>query len=602
MHGNFWTAWHGTARRNGLRMTVRLRTLAAVIVACLLLASSAVLVRSSVADEPFAVEPAATPLPEIPLWISISKGGDLVETRTRQRRIQITGPAGARQIDSVKTDSGRGDWSRTVSTNRGPRWLTVGERIALSDSPIATGPLPANRQDELARAAAVVWIESTGEFVTVEDIRSGRAEVRLRRWSPLRPLEGVDRLLSGLNAVGGLAIHPRDPWMLMSHQVPKADLPSTQTDQGWVFTNAVSIVPLDFSKPVVTLSLDLRTESFANPGAVLFSPEGDRAYVAHLGADVVSVVSIPRLLSAAGPGNQTSPVAVPETTGAYTRFDPRLVRKYVVGRIPVGAGPSALGLSDEGRLLAVAHRWGPLAMLADTTRLTVVESIGGEPISNAAARGERLFHSGRLSPGGQFSCASCHPGGDQDGLNWDLPGDGDPAFLNTKSLLSLDGTGPYGWRGTSAVLTDRIRGTLSHLFGYAVTDAEASDLDAYLHALSARPSSSSGAVSKGSPQSEKAREIEVGRKQFEALGCAKCHTGPNLTDGQTHALEANGEAGEFETPSLRNLSLTAPYWHDGRAATLAELFETVDPQGPHGSVSKLSAEDRTALVQFLNSR
>jgi mono/diheme cytochrome c family protein len=602
MRGNFWTDWHGTARRNGLRMTVRLRTLAAVLLACLLPASSAVLVRSSIADEPVTIEPVATLLPEIPLWISVSKGGDLVETRTRQRRNQITGPAGARQIDSVKTDPGRGDWSRTVSTNRGPRWLTAGERITLSDTPVATGPLPANRQDELARAAAVAWIESTGEFVTVEDIRSGRAEVRLRRWSPLRPLEGMDRLLSGLNAVGGVALHPHDPWMLISHQVPKADLPSTQTDQGWVFTNAVSIVPLDFSKPVVTLSLDLRTESFANPGAVLFSPEGDRAFVAHLGADVVSVVSIPRLLSAAGPGNQTSPASVPESTGAYNRFDPRLVRKYVVGRVPVGAGPSALGLSDDGRLLAVAHRWGPLATLVDTTRLTVVETIAGEPVLGAAARGERLFHSGRLSPGGQFSCASCHPGGDQDGLNWDLPGDGDPAFLNTKSLLSLDGTAPYGWRGTSAVLTDRIRSTLTHLFGYAVTDAEASDLEAYLHTLSVRPGSRSDSKPTESQPVPKALEADFGSKQFEALGCAKCHTGPHLTDGKTHSLEANGEAGEFETPSLRNLALTAPYWHDGRAVTLADLFQTVDPQGPHGAVTKLAAEDRSVLVQFLNSR
>jgi len=286
----------------------------------------------------------------------------------------------------------------------------------------------------------------------------------------------ISRRIPGINNVGGCAIHPSGDWLLVTHMIPKSDLPSTQTDQGWVFTNAVSIIRPgnpDDAVSIQTLPLDLRAEAFAHPGAVTFSPDGERAFVAHLGADVVSVLSIPKLLEAAK--------SLPAATDASPprRLDPRATRKYVTARIAVGAGPSAVSLSPDGKRLAVANRWEPTVTVIDTKSLEIIETrVLGTVIDTAASRGERLFHSGRLSLGGQFSCASCHPNGDQDGLNWDLPGDSDATFLNTKSLLWLNDTAPYGWRGTSPALEERIKGTLTHLFGYAVSDTEATDIAA----------------------------------------------------------------------------------------------------------------------------
>ena len=55
----------------------------------------------------------------------------------------------------------------------------------------------------------------------------------------------------------------------------------------------------------------------------------------------------------------------------------------------------------------------------------------------------------------------------------------------------------------------------------------------------------------------------------------------------------------FDTPSLRELWLTAPYLHDGRATTLRELLTTFNPSDRHGRTSGLSEDELTALEAFL---
>jgi cytochrome c peroxidase len=76
-------------------------------------------------------------------------------------------------------------------------------------------------------------------------------------------------------------------------------------------------------------------------------------------------------------------------------------------------------------------------------------------------------------------------------------------------------------------------------------------------------------------------------KQLFGAQCAACHAGLNLTDMRFHAIEHGISAadpglaevtgkpedgGKFRTPSLRNVALTAPYLHDGSAATLADAI------------------------------
>lgn len=104
--------------------------------------------------------------------------------------------------------------------------------------------------------------------------------------------------------------------------------------------------------------------------------------------------------------------------------------------------------------------------------------------------------------------------------------------------------------------------------------------------------------------------------------CAQCHTGPNFTDEKFHNLgvgmdrstpdlgryevtKREQDRGAFKTPTLRDVALTAPYFHDGSAATLREVVEHYDRGGtPNPFLSPLmlplglTEEEKEALVEF----
>jgi len=71
-----------------------------------------------------------------------------------------------------------------------------------------------------------------------------------------------------------------------------------------------------------------------------------------------------------------------------------------------------------------------------------------------------------------------------------------------------------------------------------------------------------------------------------ARACTSCHSGPNFTDGRFHAIlpvnpadrglaeitARTADEGRFRTPSLRNVAVTGPWFHDGSARTLHEAI------------------------------
>ncbi len=88
--------------------------------------------------------------------------------------------------------------------------------------------------------------------------------------------------------------------------------------------------------------------------------------------------------------------------------------------------------------------------------------------------------------------------------------------------------------------------------------------------------------------------------------CASCHAGANFTDGRFHNVTAwlsrdrglgeisdrIADNGAFRTPSLRNVAVTEPYFHDGSARTLDDALQR------HAGVH---AGDISALVAFLKT-
>lgn len=103
-----------------------------------------------------------------------------------------------------------------------------------------------------------------------------------------------------------------------------------------------------------------------------------------------------------------------------------------------------------------------------------------------------------------------------------------------------------------------------------------------------------------------AEEI-TGLDQFVQRGCAACHSGPMLSDFQLHRLgvadhgaldasdRSNGQD-QFRTPTLRNVTRTAPYMHNGTQATLEEVMQFYnDQQSLHPSVA-----DNQLAQEFLD--
>jgi cytochrome c peroxidase len=108
--------------------------------------------------------------------------------------------------------------------------------------------------------------------------------------------------------------------------------------------------------------------------------------------------------------------------------------------------------------------------------------------------------------------------------------------------------------------------------------------------------------------------------------CILCHNGPNFTDNQFHNLGVpqvgpqkvdlgrynitlrESDKGAFKTPTLRSITETAPYMHDGAFATLEEVIDFLDKGGEANPQLShlmkplgLSPQEKTDLIAFLQA-
>jgi cytochrome c peroxidase len=123
-------------------------------------------------------------------------------------------------------------------------------------------------------------------------------------------------------------------------------------------------------------------------------------------------------------------------------------------------------------------------------------------------------------------------------------------------------------------------------------------IDAYLKSLKPLPS----------PylvHGELSPAAEHGRRLFALAGCAVCHPPGRFTDLNTCDVGTRGKydqpGHQFDTPTLVELWRTAPYLHDGSAATLREVLTTRNPNDAHGKTSKLTPKDIDTLCAYLLS-
>lgn len=262
-------------------------------------------------------------------------------------------------------------------------------------------------------------------------------------------------------------------------------------------------------------------------------------------------------------------------------------------RVAVGRHPTAVTVGPGAESWYVADSFDDTVTVVDRPsgvyRATI--PLGTRPEPGAVARGERLFFDATLSHDGWMSCHSCHTDGRSNNLLSDTLGDGSyGAPKRVPSLLGVGATGPWGWTGAFARLEDQVRSSIeTTMQGARPTDRQVADLTAYLRSLPAPravPSVGPGDAARG-------------RDLFRARRCHECHEPPEYTSPGRYDVGLADEVGnrKFNPPSLRGVGTREPLLHDGRAATLADVFRHVR----HPRDATFTDEEIADLVAFLKS-
>jgi len=266
------------------------------------------------------------------------------------------------------------------------------------------------------------------------------------------------------------------------------------------------------------------------------------------------------------------------------------------------------------------------------------------------ALGERLFNDRQLSDDGNSACGDCHildQGGDN-GRTVDIDPAGGNNPLNTPTVFNVAYNASYGWLGqhstleaqANADLTTRshnnlpwpaILGHLRSTAGYpqqfnaiypdGITRANVLDALTSFERSLITPNAPFDRWLRGDPDAISDDALE-GYQQFKNLGCISCHQGVNIGGNLFQRIGIFGDffAGKdelseadqgrrritgrqrdlqvFRVPSLRNVAVTPPYFHDGRTDSLSEAIKLV---GRFQLNRQLSPEDIDKLESFLHS-
>lgn len=267
------------------------------------------------------------------------------------------------------------------------------------------------------------------------------------------------------------------------------------------------------------------------------------------------------------------------------------------------------------------------------------------------ALGRRLFHDTRLSRDGTVACASCHDIGRAgvDGRPRAIGIDGRVGEVNSPTVFNSGFSFRQFWDGRAASLEAQVEGpvhnTLEMNSNWSEVIAKLARDEIYVEAFreiwpagisAARIESAIAEFERAllTPDAPFDRYLEgeagalsplarQGWDRFRELGCIACHQGINVGGNMYANLGVMGdffaERGKplvkadlgrynvsgreqdrhvFKVPSLRNVALTAPYFHDGSIATLDEAVETM---ARYQLGIRLPIGDRQALVAFLES-
>ncbi len=453
--------------------------------------------------------------------------------------------------------------------------------------------------------------------------------------------EGVVRnrpAVSEANMLQGIAVIPGRDVALFTLMRTKNLVPITRLAQGWTVTNGLGI--LWPSGRVDQILLDEPSDSFPDPTDVAVSPDGGHALVTSGGADQVAVVNVARILTLITEASDRDRTEVlPNHLG--------MSRRFVLKRIAVGSNPRGVVFSPDGRFAYVANALDDSVTVIETAGFTAIRDIdlGGPSELSESRWGEKLFHSAKITFGRQFSCRSCHPDGHINGLTFDIEPDGigmNP--VDNRTLRGILDTAPFKWEGNNPTLSRQCGPRLAVFFTRLnpFTPPELAALVRYISTIERppnryrRPDGLTPAQRRGKVIFDRTTN-NFGELIPPELRCITCHSSPYKTSaartdvGSTmwfdapvdlvavdladlsSDIEQFGELGlyyfvdsgtptrAFDVPHLNNIYDSAPYLHNGAAATLEEIWTRFDVLSLHGATSDLTRRQLNDLIAYLKA-
>lgn len=282
------------------------------------------------------------------------------------------------------------------------------------------------------------------------------------------------------------------------------------------------------------------------------------------------------------------------------------------------------------------------------------ESIKEEVLKAKIELGHRLFYDADLSINGTMSCATCHvqkrgftdgntmhPGVLGDSAKRNVPGlanigsfknltwaHNNLSGLAEQSLIPIKGTDPIemGMNGYENEIAKRLSQNECYQKLFLIAFSKEKDSINLNNVTLALESFQKTLISDNSVYDQKiknqkqlpTKEAQDGEKLFFGIAkCSTCHNAPLFSDDNFHQIQlqkphSNNKIKDyglfditgkvenknfFRTPSLRNASLTAPYWHDGSAKTFVEAI-----QKHNLKINQiLSIEDINKLIAFIET-
>jgi cytochrome c peroxidase len=291
-----------------------------------------------------------------------------------------------------------------------------------------------------------------------------------------------------------------------------------------------------------------------------------------------------------------------------------------------------------------------------TLSIALIAAPGSEPIQPIQAPivrnvqivelGKKLFFDPRLSQSGFISCNSCHnlSMGGSDNLRTSIGHKWQQGPINAPTVLNSSMNVAQFWDGRAKDLQEQAAGPIANPGEMAFTHALAVEVIASIPGYVAEftqvfgtPSVDIDRVTKSIAAFEEtlvtpnsrfdkwltgdsaalSTEEAAGYDLFKTSGCTMCHNGPaaggasfrkmgtvepyrtdSPVQGRVAATGNDADRLNFKVPTLRNVELTYPYFHDGAVDTLGDA---VDTMGRVQMGRRFSTEENRRIVAFLRT-